>query len=121
MLAIGGKTHVVEVQGHGLGAADGFLAKALHVERHFFLALDNHHAGVENAGLEHGAHALAQDRHRHAFGPGAKGLALVVEYTDQALGQVGGIGRFDVDRGFANLAGIGQVQVTEVGLATGTA
>src|SRR5450830_1817920 len=33
-LAVGGEAHVVKVQGQGLGAADGFLAEALHVERH---------------------------------------------------------------------------------------
>jgi len=117
LLAVGGKAHVVDVQGQGLGAANGFFAKALHVERHFFLTLGNHHAVVEDARLEHGAHAAAQDLDGHAFSPGAEGLALVVEYADQALGQVGGVGGFDVDAGFAHQAGVGQTQVGKVGLA----
>ncbi len=120
LLAVGGEAHVVEVQRQRLGAADGFFAKALHVERHFLLALGNHHAAVEDARLEHGAHACTQDLQRHAFGPGAKGLALVVEHADQAAGQIGSVGGFNVDGGLADLAGIGQAQVAEVGLATGT-
>ena len=117
LLAVGGEAHVVDVQGQGLGAADGFFAKALHIERHFFLALGDHHARVKNTRLEHGAHAFAQHLARYAFGPGAQGLALVVEHADQAFGQVGGIGRFYVDRRLAHQTGIGQAQVAEVGLA----
>ncbi len=67
--------------------------------------------------LEHGAHAFAQDLDWHALGPWTEGIALVVEHANQALGQVGGIGRFNVDGGFAHQAGVGQTQVGEVGLA----
>ncbi|MCY1284628.1 hypothetical protein D9M70_335410 [compost metagenome] len=121
LLAVGREAHVVDVQGQGLGAADGFFAKALHVERHLFLTLGDHHAVVVDAGLEHGAHALAQDLHRYVFGPWAEGIALVVEHADQATGQVSRVSRFNVDWGFAHRAGIGQMQVGEVGFTAGTA
>ena len=49
----------------------------------------------------------------------AKGL--VVEHADQAFGQVGGIGRLYIDRGFAHQTGIGQAKVAEIGLAAWTA
>src|SRR3989344_1076011 len=119
LLAVGREAHVVDVQGQGLGAADGFFAEALHVERHFFLALGDHHAVVVDPRLEHGTHAFAQDVHRYAFGPRAQGIALVVEHTNQATGQVCRVSRFNVDRGFAHCAGVGQVQVGEVGFAAG--
>ena len=117
LLAVGGETHVVDVQGKGLGAADGFFAEALHIERHFFLTLGDHHAVVEDPRLEHGAHASAHDFDGNTFGPRPQGLALVVEHADQALGQVGGVGGFYVDGGFAHGTGVGQAQVSEVGLA----
>ncbi len=116
-----GEAHVVDVQRQGLGAADGFFAKALHVERHLFLTLGDDHAVVVDASLEHGTHALAQDLDGNVRGPVAQGIALVVEHANQATGQVGGVGGFDVDGRFAHRAGIGQMQVGEVGLAAGTA
>ncbi len=54
---------------------------------------------------------------RDAFSPRTERLALVVEHANQALGQVGGVGGFYVDGGFAHQAGVGQAQVGEVGLA----
>ncbi|MCY1173563.1 hypothetical protein D9M73_137280 [compost metagenome] len=121
LLAVGREAHVGDIQGQRLGTANGFFAQALHIERHFLLALGDHHAVVVDAGLEHGAHALAQDLHRHVFGPRPKGIALVVEHADQASGQVSRVSRFNIDWGFAHRAGIGQMQVGEVGFTAGTA
>ncbi|MNO56294.1 hypothetical protein D3C76_468060 [compost metagenome] len=117
LLAVGREAHVGDIQGQRLGTANGFFAQALHIERHFLLALGDHHAVVVDAGLEHGAHALAQDLVRDAFGPWAESLAMLVEHANQAIGQVGRVGRVNIDRGLADLAGIVQVQVGEVGLA----
>ncbi len=121
MLAVRREAHVIDVQRQGLAAADGFFAKALHIERHFFLTLGDHHAVVIDPRLEHGAHAFAQDLCRHAFSPGTEGIALVIEHANQALGQISGVGRFNVDWGFAHRAGVGQTQVGEVGFAAWTA
>ena len=121
LLAVGREAHVIQVQRQGLSAANGFFAQALHVERHFFLTLGDHHAGVENSRFEHGAHTGAQYLGRDAFGPRAKCLALVIEHANQAFGQISRVGRVYVDSGFADLAGIGQAQVAEVGLAAWSA
>ncbi|MNH04127.1 hypothetical protein D3C79_634060 [compost metagenome] len=117
MLAIGGEAHVAAVQGHGLAAADGFFTQALHVERHLLLPLGNHHAAVKQPGLEHGAHALAQDLGADVLGPGAQGITLVIQHPDQAVGDVRGIGGVYIDGRFTDLAGIVQTQVGEISLA----
>jgi len=79
--------------------------------------LGDHHAVIEDPRLEHGTHAATQDLDRHAFSPRTEGLALIVEHANQALGQVGGVGGFYVDRGFAHQARVRQTQVGKVSLA----
>ncbi|MNG95734.1 hypothetical protein D3C79_547770 [compost metagenome] len=117
LLAIGREAHVGAVQGQGLGAADGFLAQALHVEGHLLLALGDDHAAVEDPRLEHGTHAFAQDLWIDVLGPWAKRVAVLVQHANQAAGQVCGVGSVDIDRGFTDLTGIVQTQVGKIGLA----
>ncbi|MDT4850534.1 hypothetical protein FQZ97_846860 [compost metagenome] len=100
-----------------MGGGDGFLAQALHVEGQLLLPLRGDHACVEDARLEHGAHAAQQQLIIQLRIPGADGLAVIVEYPDQAVGQVAGFGRLDVYGRLAHRAGIRQVQVGEIGLA----
>ena len=104
-----------------MGHGNGFLAQALHVKRELFLALRQHHAGVEKARFHHRAQAPAQ-----AFGvdgrcPGAHGLTVVVEHTHQAGGQIGRVGGGGVDGGLACGSGSYQAQVRKIGFAAGPA
>ncbi|MNN18689.1 hypothetical protein D3C81_1319060 [compost metagenome] len=117
LLAIGREAHVAVLQRHGVGGGDGFLAQALHVERHLLLPLRGGHACVEDARLEHGAQATEQLLAAQLRVPRADGAALFVEHAHQAVGQVAGFRRLDVDGRLAHDAGVGKVQVGEIGLA----
>ncbi|MCY1299390.1 hypothetical protein D9M69_355050 [compost metagenome] len=100
-----------------MGGGDGLLAEALHVEGQLLLALRGDHPRVEDARLEHRAQAAQQLLVAQLRVPRADGLAVLVEHADQAVGQVAGVRRLDVHRRLAHRAGLGQVQVGEIGLA----
>jgi hypothetical protein len=99
-------------------AADGFLAERGHVERHLLLALADDHAGIENAGFHHGAQAEQELLLVELRGPGADGVVIVVQHTDQAGRQRGGFLVADVDGRARHAAGRGHAKIRKISLAT---
>ncbi|MNG00840.1 hypothetical protein D3C84_837930 [compost metagenome] len=60
---------------------------------------------------------MAQDVGTDVLGPWAQGIAFIVQYADQAIGDIRGIGGFYIDGRFTDLAGIVQTQVGKISLA----
>ena len=119
LLAIGWKAHVARLERLPMGGRDRLLAERLDVKRRLALALREEHARVEGAGQHHVAQALAQIVGRQRPDPRADGVAVVVEHADHRIGEVADLGRVDVDRRTGNLAGLGNADMTEIGLAAG--
>src|SRR5690606_2255981 len=88
-----------------LTGADGFFAEALHVEGDLLLTLGDEHARIENAGLDHDLHALAQNLWVNGrLGPWPDGVAVVVEHADQRERKIGVFAIADVEIGLADFA-----------------
>src|SRR3546814_7359332 len=71
LLTIRGEAHIAFGQRQHLRHAYGFFAQTLHVERHFFLALRDHPARIEDSGLDYGLQPFAQPFRRDGLGPRA--------------------------------------------------
>ena len=95
LLPIGREVHVALLKLALKPAADRFLAGALQIERGLALALRIQQTFVHRPHLEHVAQPLQQGLVflvGDVIGPGANGVALIVENTDQALGVVVTVG-----------------------------
>jgi len=116
LLAVGGETHVAINQSHSVGTGDGFLTQALHVKRHLLLPLCQLHAHVKRPRPEHGTQTLFQQGRIHFGRPGANGVAVLVEDTDQRKCQVAGLRGLHVDRGAAHGTSFRQGEVGKIGV-----
>jgi hypothetical protein len=121
LLPIGGEAHVAVLQRERMRGGNRLFAQALHVERDFFLALRDEHAGVVSARLHHRAHPAPQKLGIELRRPGPDGSPVIIEDTHQAVRQATGFGRRHVDRGPRHFAGRREVQVGEIRLMSGPA
>jgi hypothetical protein len=118
LLAIGREAHVAILERQRVRGADGFLAERGHIEGHLLLALADDHAGVEDAGLHHGAQAGQESFLVEFRRPGADGLVVVVEDADQAGGDLRRVLVGGVDGRARHDAGRVDTQIRKISLAT---
>ena len=93
----------------------------LHVERGLALALGGEHALVEGPQRHHVPETVAQGFGIERIGPGADGLALLVDHTDDGEGHVADIGGGRIDIGAPRFARARDDEVGEIRLVTRTA
>ena len=77
--------HVSRPQGSLLGAGDGLLTQALHVERDLALAVGPEHPGVKGPHRHHVPQAHSQRFGSEVWNPRANGVAVAVQDPDELL------------------------------------
>ncbi len=83
LIAICRKQHVTGLKGHAGGDRHRFLAGGLHIESELALALETHHAIIEQAREQHIPQAESQILGRDMRIPRTDGAMRVVEHANQ--------------------------------------
>ena len=120
-LTVGREIHVAVFERHAEGAGDRFLAQMLHVERGLALSLGGEHALIECPQRHHVPETVAQGFGIERIGPGADGLALLVDHPDDGESHVADLRGGRIDIGAPRFARARDDEVGEIRLVTRTA